>query len=227
MKNGKSSHFLQKDYSRKDKLMTLNRIISLMLRRHICSRRTSENDDIFANLLRLDNSSKGYIANIAEQLRESFPEDDEFVLRFPTSEFKLQVLDRARYILAEIEYDVTGRTGELIISSNEDVHIEHIIPQKITTKKAKDEFGDWETYLGDKARIHHKTKVHYIGNLTLLAGSLNITASNNPFSRKKKSYKESNISITNKLAAQNDFKFFHVEKRGGDLAEIAKRIWKI
>lgn len=219
-------HFLQLDVDRKKKLTVLDLITTLMLRRHVCSRRTSENDDIFAKLLRLDTASDNYIDELKNQLAEDYPEDDEFVTRFPTHEFKQRVLERARYILAEIEYKLTGGTGELIINSNEDVHVEHIIPQKINTKKAKDEYGDWETYLGDKAKIHHKTKVHYIGNLTLLAGNLNITASNNPFTRKKKSYRESNISITNQLAQQSDFKFYHLEKRGNELAEVAKEIWK-
>ena len=43
--------------------------------------------------------------------------------------------------------------------------VEHIIPQKIKTKRAKEEFGDWVTYLGDKAesRVHPKY-VARIGN---------------------------------------------------------------
>ena len=66
-----------------------------------------------------------------------------------------------------------------------DVHVEHIIPQKIKTKKAKEEFGDWVTYLGDKAESQHPKYVARIGNLTLFAGALNISASNNPFAMKE------------------------------------------
>ena len=220
-------HYLQFDIDRKEKLKMLDMITALMLRRHICSRRTSENDDIFAKLLRINPVHDNYFKLIREQFLEDYPEDDEFVLRFPSHEIKPRVLDRARYMLAEIEYNKTGSTGELIISSNEDVHIEHIIPQKINTKRAKEEFGDWESYLGDKAKILHKTKVHQIGNLTLLAGDLNISASNNPFTKKKKSYKESNIQITKELAIKSDFKFKHIDDRGAEFAELAKSIWKI
>ena len=49
----------------------------------------------------------------------------------------------------------------------DDVHVEHIIPQKIKTKKAEDEFGDWVTYLGDKAEAQHPKYVSRIGNLTI------------------------------------------------------------
>lgn len=44
----------------------------------------------------------------------------------------------------------------------------------------------------------HKEYVNVIGNLTLIAKSLNIIASNNPFEEKVKEYKKSNIQITKK-----------------------------
>mgnify|MGYP001553725253 CR=1 FL=1 len=49
--------------------------------------------------------------------------------------------------------------------------------------------------------------------MTLLAGALNIGASNNPFTKKKASYKKSEIQITNELGNYSDFKFPQVEKR--------------
>ena len=72
-----------------------------------------------------------------------------------------------------------------MLGANE-VHVERIIPQKIATKKAKDEFGDWITYLGKDAESQHGKYVSRIGNLTIVAGILNIGASNNPFIRKRK-----------------------------------------
>lgn len=219
-------HYLQTEKDEKEKYSVLEMIGTLMLRRHVCSRRTAENDDIFANLLRIDFNSENYNEFIMNQFLEDYPEDDEFLDRFPVHELKPRVHERARYILSKINNYVTGDTGELKINSPEDVHIEHIIPQKITTKKSKTEFGDWEEYLGDKAKLYHKQKVNRIGNLTLLAGKLNISAYNNPFAKKKKSYRESNIAITKELANQNDFKFFHLDKRGQQLAKKAVLIWK-
>ncbi|RZK39057.1 MAG: DUF262 domain-containing protein [Pedobacter sp.] len=220
-------HYLQTDTPKKEKYKVLEFITTVMLRRHICSRRTSENDDIFAKLLRLNFTEDGYLNKFKDLLLEDYPEDDEFVDRFPVHDLKHQVLDRARYILTEIEYFKSGNTGEFAISSPDDVHVEHIIPQKITSKSNIAEFGNWEVYLGNKALIYHKQKVNRIGNLTLLAGNLNIGASNNPFIRKKKSYKESNILLTQELGNLADFKFYHLDKRGTELAEIAKQIWKI
>ncbi len=63
--------------------------------------------------------------------------------------------------------------------------------------------------------------------MTLLAGDLNIRASNNSFTRKKDSYRKPAIKITQDLGFNyNDFKFSHVDERGEELADIAIKIWK-
>lgn len=219
-------HYLQDNPNKKEIYKVLDMIASLMLRRHMTGKSTAYNDDIFAKLLKIERSDN-YVSDIRESLLENCPDDDEFQDRFSTHELKQRVISRARYILTKIEYVSTGGTNEVIINSPEDVHVEHIIPQKIDTKKSKKEFGDWEVYLGDKARLNHKKKVNRIGNMTLLASDLNISASNNPFLKKKKSYKSSNIHMTKELAEYRDFKFYHLDKRGNELAALATKIWKL
>ncbi|MDX1699566.1 MAG: DUF262 domain-containing HNH endonuclease family protein [Melioribacteraceae bacterium] len=219
-------HYLQENNDKKEIYKILDMIGALMLRRHMTGRSTAYNDDIFAKLLRIDHD-ENYIKNVREALLEDCPDDDEFKDRFPTHELKQRVISRARYILSKLEYEKTGGTNEFVINSPEDVHVEHIIPQKIDTKKSKREYGDWESYLGDKSKLNHKKRVHRIGNMTLLASELNISASNNPFSKKKKSYKESNIFLTKELGENRDFKFYHLDRRGENLAELAVNIWKL
>ena len=107
----------------------------------------------------------------------------------------------------------------------DDVHVEHIIPQKIKTRAAKDEFGDWVTYLGPSSEVRHQKYISRIGNLTLFAGALNISASNNPFARKKDAYRESAIGMTKDLCAMPFFKFVQVDKRSALLAEVAVKLW--
>ena len=107
----------------------------------------------------------------------------------------------------------------------ENVHVEHIIPQKIKTKKAKDEYGDWVTYLGDKAEAQHQKFVSRIGNLTIFAGVLNIGASNDPFVKKKQAYKKSAIKLTQELIKMSQFKFKSVEQRSKELAKLAVAQW--
>ena len=199
-----------------------------MLRRHICERRTSENDDIFSKLvpfLEKDN----LLENIKDYVnrKEHMPLDDEFKVSFPKHQFKGKLIDRAKYVLETIEYHKRGNTNELIISSSQEVHLEHIIPQTIKTKKSKLEFGDWVKYLGDNSINKHKKYVNYIGNMTLLGESLNIQAYNNPFTKKKKSYRKSSFIITHELAKLGDFRFYHVDKRSEELTLLALKIWEI
>ncbi|ULJ74197.1 HNH endonuclease family protein [Rhizobium gallicum] len=105
------------------------------------------------------------------------------------------------------------------------MHVEHIIPQKITTKRSREDFGNWEEYLGERAKRLHPKHVNRIGNLTLFAGELNITASNNPFAAKKAKYKQSSILMTKELAQLNGFKFAQVDSRSKELAKLAVKLW--
>lgn len=221
-------HFLQQDFiEKKTKVKVLKMIATLMLRRHIVGRSTSYNDDIFANLLRIDFNAEDYVALVKEQFLETYPDDDEFVAGFATHELKERVIERARYILTQLEYHITGNTNEVAISSAEDVHVEHIIPKAIDTKKSKKEYGDWMSYLPGNVKLEHKKRVHRIGNMTLLSGTLNIKVSNNPFLDKRKEYKNSNIQLTKDLGEYKFFKFQHLDERGAEFANMAKEIWKL
>jgi Uncharacterized conserved protein len=218
--------YLQRDDNENAKLEMLRIFEVFMLRRHICNKRTSENDDIFAKLLRL--AGGDLVQKVKDQLHEDYPDDIEFEDSFAKHDFVGILIPRAKYVLSEIEYFIRGNTGEFTLNSGNEVHLEHVIPEKIKPSNWKRKFGDWETYLGEHAAIKHKKYVSKIGNMTLLAGELNISASNNPFSAKKKCYKQSDISLTKQLASDySDFKFSHVEKRGIKLTEIAMEIWKL
>ena len=90
----------------------------------------------------------------------------------------------------------------------------------------KKQFGDWVTYLGQDALNRHPHYVSRIGNLTLFAGELNISASNNPYRRKKAAYLESAFKLTQTLPADyREFKFSQVEARSATFADLALKIW--
>lgn len=196
-----------------------------MLRRHICEYRTGELDDIFSKLVKLD--SEDILIRLKLELLKDLPSDEEFTNKFATADFRGNE-DRAKYVLENFEYDLIGDTGELLIKSGREVHLEHIIPKTIDTIKAKKEFGDWKTYLGDNALKNHKDYVNKIGNLTILGQKLNIVASNNPFEAKKKEYQKSNITMTKEIAKKyNDFRFTEVDSRGKVLAQKAPTLWNL
>ena len=126
----------------------------------------------------------------------------------------------------QFELASQGTHPELLPGGPDIVHLEHIIPQKIKTKLAKKQFGDWVSYLGKDAVNLHPRYVSRIGNLTLFAGELNISASNNPYRRKKKAHAQSAFTLTKTLPVKySEFRFKQVEQRSKDLADLALSIW--
>jgi len=194
-----------------------------VLRRHICRERSNETEALFARLCGVKPADP--IQATREAYRGLCPTDEKFQEEFAIASFTANLIDRARYCLEQIEMAKHGAHDELQVLGAEDVHVEHIIPQKIKTKKAKDEFGDWVSYLGDKAEAQHPKYVSRIGNLTIFSGTLNIGASNNPFLKKKQAYKESGIKLTRELLTMSQFKFTNVQKRSKDLAKVAVDLW--
>lgn len=221
-------HFLlNQNHSERQKLNVLKYFETLMLRRHVCERRTNENDDIFSKILSFI-EDENIVTKIRDFVNEQgyMPDDNDFEVYFPKHQFKGKLIDRAKYVLEKIEYQLRGNTDELVVASSQEVHLEHIIPQTINTKKSKTEFGDWQTYLGEKSLSKHKKYVNFIGNMTLLGEALNIQAYNNPFAKKKNSYKTSNFLITKELGNLSDFKFTSIDRRSESFTKLALEIWK-
>ncbi|CAH0169407.1 DUF262 domain-containing protein [Peribacillus simplex] len=204
------------------KLEILKLIETFMLRRHICEYRTGELDAIFANLVSVENEN--IIENIKEKLLKHFPSDNEFRDKFYRYNFRGNE-NRAKYVLETFEYDLIKDQGEYVLTSGGELHLEHIIPQKITTKKSKEEFGNWEIYLGTNAKEQHMKYVNRIGNFTLIAKKLNIIASNNPYKNKVKEYQKSNIHLTKMLTNLDEFKIQQVKDRSTEFATKAVQLW--
>jgi hypothetical protein len=197
---------------------------SFMLRRHTTRERTSENETVFARLCAVD--PKDPISEVSATYREYYPSDEKFKSEFAAAEFPSRLIDRARYCLEQLELAQQGAHLELLPGGPDIVHVEHIIPQKIKSKKAKKSLGDWVTYLGTDALARHPRYVSRIGNLTLFAGELNISASNNPYHRKKPAHTASAFKLTKTLAVDYpEFRFEQVEARSRVLAEMAVKIW--
>lgn len=203
----------------------LRLVESFMMRRHICEKRTNELESIYASLTGV--SDENFASTVTEVFREYSPSDEEFELAFAKFQFVAKAIDRARYALEMFEYELIGHRDEYYLADPDQLHLEHIIPQVIDTKKAKAEFGDWPDYLGEGWKKKHATHLHRIGNMTLLADELNISASNNPFQAKKSQYKESNIQLTKKVLGYKAFKFNTVVARSEEFAKSAVTIWAI
>ncbi len=215
----------QRGISDKEKIQIIWMIEVFMLRWHICEKRTSELDDIFPKLNAIKNSD--LIQSVKKELISEMPDDNEFGKKLSTYSFKGKE-DRAKYILEIIEYSLLKHQGEYQLNKGKELHLEHIIPQKISTKRSKHQYGDWESYLGGHSKELHKRYAYSIGNLTLLGGTLNITASNNPFLSKKTEYKKSELKLNEQLVkGYTQFGFKQVEKRTKEMINLALGIWKL
>lgn len=197
---------------------------ALMIRRHTCRERSNENESLFARLCDVDPSNP--LPQVIDGYRRYCPADERFREAFFKAQYNANLIDRARYCLEQFEHQRQGRHLELLVGATDTVQVEHIIPQKIKTKSAKRDFGDWTAYLGPKSESLHLEYVSRIGNLTLFAGALNKGVSNNPYQRKKEAYRESAIKLTSMLVEEYpEFRFEQVDDRSRKLATIAVSLW--
>lgn len=197
---------------------------AFMLRRHTTRERTNENEVVFAQLCSVD--AQNPVPSVRALYREYYPSDEKFRQEFAGAMFPSRLMDRARYCLEQLEVAKQGAYLELVPGGPDLVHVEHIIPQKIKTKKAKIRFGDWISYLGANSLQLHPRYVSRIGNLTLFSGELNIGASNNPYHRKKEAHSKSAFKLTQSLPVEYpEFRFEQVDARSQALADLALKIW--
>ena len=206
-----------------DVLEILRMVEIFMLRRNVAEYRTSELEDIFVALTKLPDEN--IVAATKQIFVDNMPSDEEFETRLTGHVFKGQLEARAKYMLEYLGYGTLSPT-EMVIKSHRAVELEHIMPQTIDTKKAKEELGDWVSYLGEDAALHgeYLTK---LGNLTMLGKKLNIVASNNPFEAKKVEYEKSEIAMTRELAANASWGLKQIDVRTEKLTKQAVALWSL
>lgn len=199
---------------------------AFLVRRHVTRARANENETVFAQLCAVNPLDP--LDPVRAVYREYYPRDDRFRQEFAAAFYPSRLIDRARYFLEQIEMHEQGKYSELFPGGPDTVHVEHIIPLKIKTKKAKTKFGDWVKYLGPHALQAHPKYVGRIGNLTLFSGELNIGASNNPYHRKKSAHGKSAFKLTKSLPSDYpEFRFDQVDARSEALAALAVKIWPV
>lgn len=216
-------NLMQRGITNSDILEILRMIEIFMLRRNVAEYRTSELEDIFVALTKLPNEN--IVAATRQIFVDNMPSDEEFEARLEKHVFKGQLEARAKYMLEYLGYGTLSPT-EMVIKSHRAVELEHIMPQTIDTKKAKQEFGDWVSYLGEDAALHGEYLTR-LGNLTMLGKKLNIVASNNPFESKKIEYEKSEIAMTRELAKNEVWGLKLIDDRTKLLAKQATELWRL
>lgn len=145
------------------------------------------------------------------------PSDEKFETDFAEAEIRTAGPKQklARYILMKIEAQISAVTRDW---STDPASIEHILPEKPGK--------EWATVFPVDRQAEFTFR---IGNLTLLERSLNRTAANKAFDKKRTSYSASQFKMTGAIHSSVGGKWgpLQVEKRQARLASLAKSIWKV
>ncbi|MEY4308026.1 MAG: hypothetical protein RL422_229 [Bacteroidota bacterium] len=211
--------------------ITVSKLIeSFMLRLHICSVPTGQTDSIFAGLMNsfdFKNDSNLFIQSIKTRLNQNSPDDDEFQRRFSSYNFKTGNISRARYILESIYYRNQGGRRFLEIGDTGEIHVEHILPQRRSSRFPNDDLA-WTNQLGENFQIHYDSYIHKIGNLTLLEQPLNQRISNSIYRIKRDELQDSVIPQTREIAEQNiNFDYNIISNRSAAIGQIALELWPL
>lgn len=197
---------------------------SLLIRRQICDRNTGPHGNIFNHLAQNAFEEKSPLNYIDEYLKSEswFPTDDEFGRRFQREEFSRS--DRTKYILSKIEEDNYGSGGKRVVDSRYEVHIEHILPERVGENLRR----MWLEPFGISEDEHDEYRKR-IGNLTLLEEGPNIRASNRSLEKKQNYYREdkTDFRMTHELQDEDKWNITKIEDRSEKLAKMAAKVWNL
>ncbi|MBI5504533.1 MAG: DUF262 domain-containing protein [Deltaproteobacteria bacterium] len=120
----------------------------------------------------------------------------------------------AKYILARLEHDTSGRACD---PDSDPATIEHVLPENPSAA--------WE---GSIARDHWDGAIFRLGNLTLLEPALNREIGNAEYPLKRAAYEKSAYMLTGQLAEQatEEWTLAHLDARQARLATQAVRLWR-
>ncbi|MGQ0433895.1 MAG: DUF262 domain-containing protein [Microthrixaceae bacterium] len=171
--------------------------------------------DQFKRAARLLAESKGAkLAEVYASFRQAMPDKEIFAAAFRRQRLGTHYL--AKYMLRKIEEELAP-TSEVMVQQGAKVHLEHILPQTLSTA--------WRAQLPDGGD-GHADMVGRWGNLTLLDPGLNIKAGNRPFKEKQtEAYQYSVLALNTDLKAASGWGYPDIEARQGWLADLANQVW--
>lgn len=197
-------------------LKCLRHINSFIVRRTVCDEKRSALNKLFANIAsRIPSDVVEMDEWIATELvkrvrSERWPDDDEFKQAMLTN--NLYGTKAARIVLDGIEAHLAGK--EVIDLDSNKITIEHIMPQTLSS--------DWQHEIGQDDD-GHKRYVDTLGNLTL--SGLNSELGNMSFSKKRKIYSESGISMNRDISKCDNWPLTEIQRRSELLANYAIKLW--
>lgn len=163
----------------------------------------------------LADSEGARLAESRAVLIGAMPDSEQFIHAFARLRMGTQYL--LRYTLQRIERHLSPGV-EKQIKPSDLVHIEHIMPKKLS--------AGWRATLGEDASRHAEL-VNRWGNLTLLYRGLNIPASNKAFAEKTPYYAGSEVELTRRLCADRQWGPAQIDARQRWLAGVADDVWRV
>jgi hypothetical protein len=239
------------DLSPGEQTEIFNDIVSFIVRRAMCGLTIKNYNNVFLQLLKHTSADGLTAAAIHAALSESdraasrWPGDDEFRrawLLDPAHE-RFGDVGKIRMVLGELENALRSvRSEEPFIPVVGTLDVDHILPDKwyahwqlngeaITTQDASNAF--LATIGMDKPdprveAINRREKLKAtMGNLTLVHYGINRSLQNGPFAEKRERlFAESNLHLNRALMRAESWDEATIEKRGNDLFDVARAIWR-
>ncbi len=188
----------------------MGRTIESMIKAHDDVAASELADRVLAHLSRLNVTSTYWPGD--HELRRNLEE---------TSAFHAYLRARLRIVLEAVE-DSYRRTMKESQLERKSYPIEHILPQS------------WDAHWavqGEAAVELRRSRVHRLGNLTLLTSKLNSTVSNSSWAKKRKSLlKHNTIKLTGRLIERTDNQDWDerlIDARTTELIDLILKIWPV
>lgn len=207
-------------------------LYSYLVRRALCGLTTKNLNNVFQTL-----AAKFRQEGVSlETLQAFFVGKDGASVRFPDNhELRAGILAKQAYEispqprLVDILWELEMASRSSFAEQHErpaGLWIEHVLPQT-WTEEWSFAAGDYVApYTDSPQSIQRAAVLNTLGNLTLITGSLNISAGNKGFSEKKKKFAEHTGLFLNKwFAAREIWNETSILERGEHLAKLAFPIW--
>ncbi len=203
---------------------------SFLVRRMICQLNTRGYNRLFIDLVNVLGAEGGapssrvrayLLSSDAESSR--WPKDSDFKTAWLTMRaFKTLVRQRVRMLLEALEAELYDEKMEKV-KFGQKLTIEHLMPQQW--------HANWplpDDLLKAEAELRREQAIHTLGNLTLLTGKLNASASNDAWKNKRQAMLPYTVLRLNQFLHETmEWNEQGIEQRGEDLFKAAKKIWPI
>ena len=207
-------------------------IYSFLVRRSICGLTTKNLNKLFQSLSAEFKARGPSVAVFTDFFSDRggdssrFPDDEEFRRGVVAGNaYNISPTPRLVDILWELEIASQTNLSERGNRPNE-LWVEHVLPQSWSDDwpLANGNFADPDSLTQDT--ITRNSKLHTLGNLTLLSSRLNISSGNRSFKKKKKMFRRHTGLFLNKwFEEQTRWTEVEIDERGVALAGLAITIW--